>query len=92
MENEKMVRVVIFKEADQWVAQCLEHDICVAADSMGDLYGRFEVAVRLESAEPGGLDRIGNAPQHFFELWDRRSGAFKPKAVEDGQFEFGVAA
>lgn len=68
------IRVIFFKEGDAWIAQGLEHDICVQASSLDDLYGRFEVAVRIES-EAGSLGHIGKAPTYFHELWERRSGS-----------------
>lgn len=85
-------RVILFKEGDTWVAQGLEHDICVQAPTMGELYGRFDVAVRLEENEPGGLDRIGQAPKHFFDLWEKKAGNFRPTQTCKTEFDFGVAA
>lgn len=60
------IRVIFFKEGDAWLAQGLEHDICVQASSLDELYGRFEVAVRLESDKDGKLTHVGKAPDHFF--------------------------
>lgn len=86
------IRVILFREGDAWVAQGLERDICVQADRLDELYGRFEVAVRLEGSEPGGMDRIAPAPKYFFDLWDRKSGAFKPENADARGFDFGLAA
>ncbi|MFD0916886.1 hypothetical protein ACFQ14_10755 [Pseudahrensia aquimaris] len=86
------IRVIIFEESTQWVAQGLEHDICVQAENLDDLYGRFEVAVRLESEEQGGLDRIPSAPKHFHNLWDKKSGGFLPSNNGGGKYDFGMAA
>ena len=86
------IRVIFFQGEDAWVAQGLERDICVQADTLDDLYGRFEVAVRLEKDKSGKLDHIGKAPKHFFKLWDRRSGSYTPTTEYDATLEFGVAA
>jgi hypothetical protein len=87
------IKVIVFKDDDNtWVAQGLEHDICVQASSLDDLQVRFEVAVRLESEEAGGLGRIGRAPDHFFDLWEKRAGAFTPSSSANASIEFGLAA
>lgn len=85
------IRVILFQEGDCWVAQGLEHDICVQAASLEELYGRFDVAVRLEEAE-GGVERIGQAPKYFFDLWEKKAGEFKPSHDGNPVFDFGMAA
>lgn len=69
--SEKL-RTVLFKEDGPWVAQVLEHDICVQASTLDELQKRLAVVVRLEKEEPGGLDRIGPAPARFQNLWEAR--------------------
>ena len=87
------IRVIFFQEGEAWIAQGLEHDVCVQAPTLDELYGRFEVAVRLESDVDVKLAHIGKAPQHFFDLWDKRSGSFQPRnAKKDNIFEFAMAA
>ncbi|NJM30563.1 MAG: hypothetical protein HC855_11070 [Rhizobiales bacterium] len=87
-----VIRVIFFQDGDAWLAQGLEHDICVQADTLDELYGRFEVAVRLESEPSGNLDHIGEAPKHFFDLWEKRSGSFTPRNAKSESFEFAMAA
>jgi len=86
------IRVILFKDGDAWLAQGLEHDICVQAPTIKELYGRFEVAVHLESEEPGGLDRIAAAPRHFFDLWESKAGSVEPDWESDDFYEYGIAA
>lgn len=86
------IRVIFHRDGEAWIAQGLERDICVQADRLEDLYGLFEVAVRLEDAEPGGLERIGQAPQHYYDMWERRSGDFTPNNASDSCYEVGLAA
>ncbi|MCP3053749.1 hypothetical protein [Aurantimonas marianensis] len=86
------IRVIFYEESGAWIAQGLEHDICVQAPTLNDLYGRLEVAVRLEETEPGGIDRIGEAPSHFFDLWEKRSGDFRPRNDGAERYSVGLAA
>ncbi len=88
----KKMRVIVYKDGDAWIAQGLEHDICVQAATLDDLYGRFEVAMRLEDDESGGLQRVPEAPRHYFDLWERRSGNFLPKNLTNSSYEVGMAA
>lgn len=67
MIMEDAVRVLIFKQEDMYVAQCLEHDIAVQADDITTLQKRFETAMFCESDE---LANIEPAPQSFFDSWD----------------------
>ena len=97
------IRVLLSKEGEHWVAQCLEYDIGVQARDLGQLRKRLLVAIQAERDE--SLRRhgkpfagIGPAPQHYHDLWLRRAGEFKPvhpTAVPDApdiEIEFGLAA
>lgn len=84
------IRVIFFEDGDHWLAQGLESDICVQADRLEDLYDRFDLAVRLE--EQDDFERIGPAPQYFFDLWDKKAGNFTPTSVPDDKYEVGLAA
>jgi hypothetical protein len=88
------IRVLLFKEEGFWVAQGLEHDICVQAETLEDLQINFEVAVRLESEEAGGLKRIAAAPPYFQERWSKRAGDYSPITSNDngGNIEYGLVA
>jgi hypothetical protein len=67
---------VIFSEEDFLVAQCLEHDICVQADTIEKLQKRFEATLCLEGED---LPNIAQAPGHFFDLWDKATKKIKTK-------------
>ena len=71
-------RVLVRKEAEQFVAQCLEVDVCVQALDFDTLEGRLEVALQEED-----LTAIGKAPQYFFDIWETgrtvKSKAQSPK-------------
>ncbi len=74
------IRVIAFQDGEQWVAQCLEHDISAQAPDLETLNARISLAIDLElkismekrTAPFAGLDP---APQHFFDMWDRRAGS-----------------
>ncbi|GBF56452.1 hypothetical protein PbB2_00108 [Candidatus Phycosocius bacilliformis] len=66
MSGHKSLRVVVFREEEVFVAQCLEHDICVQADSLPKLQERFEATLILEGK---GLEAIDPAPARFHEIW-----------------------
>lgn len=60
------VRVLIFNEEGSWVAQCLEHDVCVQAESLDALQRRFQDAMILED----DVESIEAAPPEFFAKWE----------------------
>lgn len=76
MVNCPQVRVVVFKDQDQWVAQCLEHDICVQAPHIDQIPPRMKSALWLE-IDARGLEKLPRAPDQFFKMWEQRSELFK---------------
>jgi hypothetical protein len=86
------MRVIVFAEGDRWVAQALEHDICATAASVPELKTVFSVTVDLEEQEPGGLARIGAAPDSFFAMWDAANGTRPSMMLGDGMIEMKLAA
>ena len=87
MPTSQAIRVVAFKDGDQWVAQCLEHDICATADDLETLQYRIEVAIEAESelckSEGRDLSSLPPAPEHFSALWEKRPG-FEKSGTSDG--------
>lgn len=87
------MRVLIIREGDMLVAQCLEYDICTSASDLNTLNARLKgliecyrsESLRVEGTEFKGLDA---APQEFHKMWD---DAMK---FEDGSrpFEMAMAA
>ena len=85
MTHSHELRVVVFREGDYWVAQCLEYDIGAQAKDLSDLQARFALtleAERQESIKHHGKPFAGidPAPRHFHEMWERRSGEYRPLA------------
>ena len=69
---ELLISIVVFKDHDQFVAQGLEHDICVQAPSIPKLLNRFE-RVALASffaCAQEGLDFATSFPPASREFWD----------------------
>jgi len=85
------MRVIVFQEHEFWYAQGLERDICVRGKDLKQLQSRFSVAVRLEEQEEGGIERISAAPKRFHDMWEAKSGDFKPDS-DGASFEYGMAA
>ena len=75
--RELRIRAVIFKDADLWVAQCLEYDIGAQAPDITSLQVRLDLAIKAELTTSldmtgvpfGGIDP---APARFHDLWDAR--------------------
>ncbi len=84
------LRVVILKEGDTWIAQCVEYDIGAQAKDLDELQSRFEAvfeAERAESVRVHGEEFAGiePAPTLYAEMWEKSSGTFTPKNWNDVQ-------
>jgi hypothetical protein len=82
MEGNEMLRVLVFQEGGDWVAQCLEYDICTHAQDEESLSKRFsallEVEYNISMRECGKpFAGIEPAPEEYQAMW--------PKA-DDGSF------
>ncbi len=51
MSEETRLRVIVFREADNWVAHCLEYAISAQARDLDEVKARFEVALHADLAE-----------------------------------------
>jgi hypothetical protein len=72
------IRVVVFHDEGQWVAQCLEYDIGAQADDIDTLTDRLKVVLHAECKE--SIERNGSpfagiepAPERFQNMWERRA-------------------
>jgi hypothetical protein len=103
MSEARSIRVLLLKEGDHWVAQCLEFDIGAQARDLGELGKRLLVAIEAERAESvrrhgKSFEGIAAAPAYFHERWEHRAGRYtptQPATVHDGgtiEIEFGLAA
>lgn len=77
-DGQETVRVVVFREGDVYVAQCIEYDIATQAADLDALLERLDLTLDAECAmsrERGGAPFAGiaPAPNYFHDLWDKRS-------------------
>ena len=83
-EKVSQIRVVVLKEGDVWVAQCLEYDIGAQAGDMDTLWSRLNTvlaAERLESAsrDLSAFEGIPAAPDFYHGLWDKATLVCSPE-------------
>jgi hypothetical protein len=81
------IRVLVTKEGDYWVAQCLEYDIGAQARNPNDLPKRLMAALearRQETLKQYGRAFAGikRAPDHFFRAWEKRNQMFGPTELK----------
>ena len=73
------LRVVVLKDGEVYVAQCLELDISAQASDLKSLRHRMNAAIDAErdyaNATGKSLDDIGKAPKHFFDMWEKAWGS-----------------
>ncbi len=67
-------RVLVFQEGNQWIAQCLDFDICAHAKDEATLLSRFSAVFSFERNL--SIERKGNpfagldpAPEEYHEMW-----------------------
>ena len=98
--KEKTIRVIVFREGDQYVAQCLEYDIATQARDLESLIDRLELTLDAEFAhcdeaghEPHAA--IAPAPNYYHDLWESRYASLErikvPKPDGAPQFEVALA-
>lgn len=83
LEGVQDLRVVVFQEHGQWIAQCIEHDIGAQGKTCRDMAEHFALALALELEEStrrfgepfAGIDP---APAHFHRMWEQRSSTLIP--------------
>lgn len=72
--------IVVFKDGDMYVAQCVEHDICAQAADVKTLRHRMDAAIDAERdyARSRGktlADTVAPAPKHFADMFEKAWGA-----------------
>lgn len=70
----KHLRILVYKDGEYLLAQCLEHDICIQDKKLEDLYLKMELTLllELESSSDKSLNHIPPAPTHFEEKWNSK--------------------
>ncbi len=85
------LRVILFEADDLWLAQGLDHDICVQATTKGEAMSLFDLTTELEDGEEGGIERIPCAPKYFFDRWENWATIHNRQSFKDEMtYEFRV--
>ncbi|MBA5779545.1 hypothetical protein H2509_20635 [Stappia sp. F7233] len=75
--TDTVIRVVIFREGDHYIAQGLEVDLCAQGRDLEEAEKRFGVVLRAELREAkqrgASIFDIGPAPAVFHALYDNSS-------------------
>jgi predicted RNase H-like HicB family nuclease len=83
MNNQTPLRIVVFKEEDKFVAQCVDFDICTQADDIETLKDRMDCLIEVElchASESG--QAVDPAPKRFHKMWDQQgTHAYKEVAA-----------
>ena len=92
------MRVVVFKEADKWIAQALERDLRVWSDNEEDIPALFEALVEEESKfdrdrGDAPLSSLSPAPTVFFDMWDNcDKGVSENRSVDGVDYKMSLCA
>ncbi len=82
MKDATELRIVVYKEDDHFVAQCLEYDICTQAGTREELRERMDCLVDMELQEMQETgQRLDPAPEIFHNMWDQGSRSYKDVAA-----------
>ena len=84
--NSSGIRVIVFREDETWVAQCIEYDIGAQADNLTTLQRRFDATMAAdieESIARNGAPFVGldPAPACYVQMWEANSASAAMKKV-----------
>ncbi len=77
------IKVLIFKDQNLYIAQCLEYDLAVQAEGLEDLRENFalELALQIENDIQNGeepLSTLPETPRVFWEMYQRANPLQNP--------------
>ena len=83
------LRILVFKEGNTFLAQCLDFDVLAQADTENRVIFRLQLNLYAELNElhkrgwdgTGGLP-IGVAPDKYWDIWEKRSCLITPPYTE----------
>jgi hypothetical protein len=82
MTSKQDIRIVVYREDEVFVAQCLEYDICTQAPDKGTLRERMDCLIEIELRE---MEKTGQeldpAPDRFHDMWDEGGPNYKEVAA-----------
>lgn len=80
------IKVLIFKDNDLFIAQCLEYDIAVQGETLKELEERLVctlldyVALSIENREPP-FSHVPRTPKEFWDLFKKANRLEKPLRI-----------
>lgn len=94
MTDATNIRVVVAREGDVFVAQCVDYDICTQADDIDTLLSRMTAVINAECEDTEALtgnafEGISAAPAYYAEAWERSNQSL---LSADSHVEFKFAA
>lgn len=79
------IRVLVYTDDETFVGQCLEHDLCVQAETLTEVLRLLEVQIAYYASKPEGLKQVPPAPEFFEGEWQTTDG--DPIPMEIGATE-----
>lgn len=72
MNNQQPVQIVVYKEHDKFIAQCIDFDIATQADDLEKLKVRMDYLLECElsNASESG-QAVDRAPKRFHNMWEQ---------------------
>ena len=67
MTKDEKLRIVVIKDGEMFVAQCLDYDICTQAADIDTLRDRMDCLIQVELESSQAID---TAPERFHMMWD----------------------
>ena len=91
------IRIIVFRDGDSWIAQCLEYDICAQASDLDELRSRIAATIEAErdfSRQSGKkpFEGIAPSPKHYFDMWEKRSTFTSGPEEVGGKVELALCA
>ena len=74
MDNTQPLRIVVYKEQDKFIAQCVDYDIATQADDLETLKSRMDCLIECEisyALESG--QAVDPAPERFHNMWKQNA-------------------
>lgn len=85
------LRVVVYSDGTKWHAQCLEKHIFASSKNIQDLPELLALTIQCEMDRDNSLP-ISQAPQRYFDMWNKDEAKIKAKLDPDENYMFEVAA
>lgn len=68
MDMTESLRIVVYKEDNIFIAQCVNYDICAQAETVDELQSNMECLIELEMNDSN--QELDPAPERFHNMWE----------------------